>query len=146
MILVINANTNDCKIYHYDKHPAQLKLLKEISHPANKLKNRDLTSDRPGHYQGGESARGSYSPHMEEKENEINNFSREIARELNQRRNENDYKTLIVIAPPHMYGLLVQHLNKHVKNMVTHDIQKDLIHYTERELLDFLKVNTKYHE
>jgi len=146
MILVINTNTNDCKIYHYDKHPAQLTLVKEISHPDNKLKNGDLTSDKEGHYKANQSGRGAYSPRTEAKEVEIINFSKEIADDLNQRRNANELERLILIAPPHMYGLISQHLNKHVMSLVSNHIQKDLIHLKEHELLDFLKKNAQYIE
>ena len=146
MKLVVNTNTNTCLIYHYIKHPAQLTLLKKIDHPENKLKSGDMTSDRPGHYQAGKSARGAYSPHMEEKETHIDNFSREIARELNQERNKKEYNELIVIAPPHMIGLLFQHINKHVKDLVINHIKKDLLHLSDHELLDFLQTHAQYHD
>jgi protein required for attachment to host cells len=146
MKLVANINSNICRIYHYDKHPAQLRLLKEIDHPENKLKSGDITSDRPGHYQSRTSARGAYSPHMEAKEIEIDNFSREITKELNQERIKKEYDELIVIAPPHMIGLLFQHINKHVKNLVINDIKKDLIHLSDHELLIFLQSHTQYHD
>jgi protein required for attachment to host cells len=144
MKLVINTNTNTCRIYHYVKHPAQLTLLKEIKHPENRLKSGEMTSDRPGHYQGGMSARGAYSPHTEAKENAVDNFSREIAEELNKERNNKDYDELIVIAPPHMKGLLLQHINKHVKAMIVNNIEKDLLYMPEHELLSFLRENTQF--
>ena len=79
MILVVTANSNACRIYRYNKHPAQLTLLSEINHPDSKLKTGDLISDRPGHYQaGGTAGRGAYSPHMEAKEVEIDNFSEKL--------------------------------------------------------------------
>lgn len=146
MKLVVNANSNICRIYHYDKKSAQLALLKEISHPENKLKSGDMTSDKQGHYKAGKSARGAYSPHMEAKEIKIDVFSREIARELNQERIKKEYDELIVIAPPHMYGLLFQHINKHVKNLVINKIEKDLLHLSDLELLNFLQTHTQYHD
>jgi protein required for attachment to host cells len=144
MILVVKTNTNDCKMYHYDKHPAQLTLIGEISHPDNKLKSGDLTSDKEGHYKANQSARGAYSPHTEPKEVEVINFSKEIAEDLNQRRNMKEFEQLILIAPPHMYGLITQHLNKHVASLVINHIQKDLMHMKEHELLNFLKENTQF--
>jgi len=144
MILVVNANTNDCRIYHYDMHPTQLILVKEINHPESKLKNGDLISDKEGHYKVGQSSRGAYSPHTEAKEVEVINFSRKIALELNQRRNANEYEKLILITPPHMYGLLSQHLNKHVASLMTNHIQKDLIYMKDHELLSYLQENAKY--
>jgi len=144
MILVVNTNTNDCKIYQYKKNPSELILIKEISHPENKLKISDLTADKEGHYKANGSGRGAYSPHTDAKEIEIINFSREIAQDLNQRRNTKELEHLILIAPPSMYGLLSQHMDKHVKELMSNHFQKDFIHMKNHELLDFLVKNTQY--
>jgi len=142
MKLVINTNTNTCRMYSYNKHPPQLILVKEISHPENKLKNSDITSDRSGHYKARLSGRGAYSPHMEAKEINIDNFSREIASELNKERIKQDYDELIVIANPHMNGLLAKHIDKHVKDLIVNTIEKDLLELHERELLDYLQAHS----
>lgn len=144
MILVVASNSNTCRFYHYSKHPAQLTLIKEIYHPENKLKNGDLASDKSGHYKGDEGGRGSYSPHMDIKDVQIDNFSREVAKILDHERNENEYEKLIIIAPPHISGLLNGHLNKHVKELICNYIHKDLLHLSEQELLHFLQENTKF--
>lgn len=144
MILVLIANSNTCKMYHYIKHPVKLSLLKEINHPENKMHNRDLTSDRPGHYQGGISSRGAYEPHMDTKKTKIDDFTREIATELNSERNKNDYQKLILIAPSQVVGLIFQHLDKHVKDLITNDIQKDIVHLSDKELIEFLRTNANF--
>ncbi|MDR3492119.1 MAG: host attachment protein [Gammaproteobacteria bacterium] len=145
MIWVINTNSNVCHFYEYHKKPSQLKLLKKIVHPENKLKTSEyLTSDRPGHYQTDGSVHGAYSPHTDPKEVSIDSFSREIAKELNHGRTSNSYNNLIIITTPHMDGLIHQHLDKHVNDLVTHNIHKDLMHLTDAQLLDFLDVNTKF--
>jgi protein required for attachment to host cells len=148
MIVVINANSAVCRMYRYDIHPVQLILLKELNHPENKLKNQDLISDKPGHYQAHDIShiRGAYSPHMDAKEIELDNFCREIARELNHVRAENAYEKLIVIAAPHMNGCLFEHLDKHVKELVVNNIKKDLLHLKDQGLLDFLRTHTQYHD
>lgn len=43
-----------------------------------------------------------------------------------------------------MNGLLFQHINNNVKNLVTHNFEKDLLHLADHELLDFLKIHTQY--
>jgi protein required for attachment to host cells len=145
MVWVVVANTNDCKIYHFQKIPAQISFLKEMSEPENKLKaSEHLTTDRPGHYHGGGSARGAFSPHTDPKQNEYDNFARKIAQELNDARNGQQFDELIIVAEPHMHGLIDQHLDKHVKNMVIHDLQKDLVHMNERDLLAYLLKHTRY--
>jgi protein required for attachment to host cells len=147
MIWVINTNSNLCRIYNYHKVPAQLTLLKELKHPEARAKNSAyLTSDKPGKYIAGDSAHGSYSPHTDPKTVEIEKFSREIASELDHARKVNSFEKLIIITPPQMSGLLLNQLDKHVKERVTHKFQKDLLHLSEKELLDYLKENAKYSE
>ena len=146
MILVVNTNSNTCRFYHYDKKPAQLTLAKEISHPENKLKNSELAADKMGHYKGDKGGRGAYSPRMDIKDVQIDNFTREIAKMLDHYRNENGFEKLIVIAPPHIFGLLNGHLNKHVKELICHHIKKDLLQYSDQELLQFLHEHTKFTE
>ncbi len=144
MILVVNANTNECRIYLYDKAAAKLTLIKELHHPDSKLRNGELTADREGHYRAGNHARGAYSPHTDAREVEISNFSREIADDLNHRRHANGFEKLILIVSPSMCGILSQHLDKHVMSLVSNHIQKDLIEMKEHELLNFLQQHTKY--
>src|SRR3990167_4432809 len=145
MIWVVMANTNFCRIYSYDKNHATLSLINEINHPEFRLKTSDtLTTERPWHYHAGESARVAYSPHMDAKEVVIDNFAREIAVKLDEGRKNNAYEKLIIITPPQMNGLLSQHLNKHIKQMVINTIQKDVPHLNEPELIEFLKTHAQY--
>lgn len=145
MIWVIATNSNTCRIYDYQKSPAQITLLKEISHPENKLKDVDLVSDKSGHYKTDKSTRGAYAQHTDPKENLIENFSREIAKELEHGRNKHSYEKLIVIAPPHMTGLLLQHINKHVKDAIVKNVEKDIHHLNnDKDLLEFLHDHAQY--
>lgn len=141
---VVNTDSNTCRIYRYSKNPTQITLIKEIKHPENKLKDIDLTSDKPGHYKSSNAAHGAYSQPSDPKEIKIDAFSREIAKELDHGRTTHAYKNLIVIAPPHMNGLLFQHINKNVKDLVTHNLEKNLLHFADHELLDFLEMHTQY--
>ena len=145
MIWVVTADTNTCRIYSYEKNHSKLSLLKEVDHPELRQKSSDfLTSERPGHYHKGESARGAYSPDTDPKEVEIENFSREITAELDKGRKANSFDKLILIAAPHMHGLLNMHLNKHVKELVINNIQKDLQHLNGHDLVEFLKNHAQY--
>ena len=138
---VVIFDSINCRIYHYHKNPEQLTLFKEINHPENHLKDIDLTSDKPGRYSSGTSGHGTYSQPTDPKEIKVDSFSREIAKELDHHRKINAYDKLIIISPPHMNGLLFQHINKHVKDLVTHNLEKDLLHLTNRELMEYLHKN-----
>ncbi len=141
---VVTTDSNTCRIYHYTKKPTQLTLLKELSHPENKLRDIELTSGKPGHYKTNTATHGAYSQPSDPKEIKADDFSREIAKELDHGRNTNAYKSLIIIAPPHMNGLLCHHINKHVKGLIAHTIEKDLMSMPEHELLAFLGKHTKF--
>lgn len=145
MIWIININSNLCRIYHYQKKPMQLTLMKEIQHPELRMKEEAmLTSDRPGHFHSSTTARGAFEPRTDPKEAEIDHFMRDVSKELTEGRVKNLYDHIIIIAPPHVMGLLTQHLDKHVKELVTNQIQKDLIYLKEHELLEFIKTHAQY--
>lgn len=144
MIWVINSNSNTCRIYNYNKAHAKLDLLKQISHPENRLHNIDLTTDRSGRYKSNGGAHGAYEPAVDSKEVMIDNFMRDIARELNQERNKNSFEKLILIIPAHMNGLLMHHMDKHVKDLVISNIQKDLLHLNDKDLLTVLESTPNY--
>ena len=144
MIWIMNSNSNVCRIYALNKKNAELILVKELQHPENKLKSSDLTSDKPGRYQSSHTARGAYTQPSQPREIKVDNFYREIAKELDQGRCNQSYDELVIIAPPHLNGLLFQHLDKHVKDLIINNIKKDLLHLSDHELIKFLRVHIQY--
>ena len=139
MVWVVTANTNRCRIFNYVKNPNQLTLVKELYHEASTLKDSDLVSDRPGHFKTRGTSRGAFSPHEEPKTVEIEVFARQIAKELDSNRRQNKYDTLILVIPPQMNGLVHQHLDKHVKECVSHNLNKDYSFLKEHEIVETLK-------
>ena len=140
---VVLTNTNSCRIYNYSKKEKMFSLNRTIEHPENKLRDIDLTSDKPGHYATNGGAHGAFSQRSDPKKIKIDDFSREIARVLDHGRNTHIYKYLILIAPPQMHGYLFQHINKHVQELISHNIEKDILHLNEHELLEVLHTCTQ---
>ncbi len=129
------------------KKPSKLILIKELSHPENKLKKSDyFTTDKPGHFSTNGSAHGSYSQRSDPKEVGVDNFAREIAKELDHGRMNRAYEKLILITPPHVNGLLNQHMNDNVRSLISHNIHKELLHLTDLELMEFLREHVKFQE
>ncbi|MDP3561669.1 MAG: host attachment protein [Legionellaceae bacterium] len=131
---IMVANSNDCRIYEYDKNIKKLTLINEISHPENKLKNRDLITDRPGHYSLNATTRGSYEPEMNTHDTAVNKFAKEMALYLNAGRNKHAYDQLILLMPPVMEGLLIKHLKKQIFSYIEQIVQKNLVNLSEHEL------------
>lgn len=142
MTWVIICNTTTCFIYEYQKHT--LHLLKEFHHPENRLKDVELTSDKPGRYQSGQGARSAYEQKTDPKAVKMNEFIREIAKILEKGRNDHEFDNLIFITPPHISGLFSQHLNQHVKDLIRNNIHKDIVHLPKHQLLDFLLEHAEY--
>ena len=135
---VIAANSNHCCIYDYYDKKHQLQLIKEFDHPENKLKDHELLCDRPGHYQTTHTNRGAFSQTCDPAQVNIDNFARELARELNKERLHHEYTELVLIMSPQMEGLLAHHLSKQVSALIRHTIQKNMMHCTEAELQLYL--------
>lgn len=143
MIWIVITNSNACRIFEYQKKEKKISLIKELFHGASKLKGIDLVSDGPGHYKTDGSARGTFSPRETPKENEIEQFSQEIAQVLDHGRTTNQFKDLILVIPPHMNGLIHQHLDHPLKNCIIDNIVKDYTHLKEHEILDTLMGDMK---
>lgn len=141
---IMLANSNDCRIYEYDRHNKHLALVEEISHPENRLKVHDWTSDSPGHYKSGSSNRGSYEPAVSPVDISIDEFAREMAERLDAGRNQREYDDIVLLMSSKMEGLLNKHLNKHTKALIKQIVQKNVVFLSDHELSLYLdKLFTK---
>jgi len=143
MILVVSADSFNCRFYEYRKHPGKLVFLKEFKHPQDNLKTSELTADKLGNYQGYHAGGSAYSPHMEMKEVHSRAFLRKLADELNKEKSLHDMK-LIVVASSQVSGILFKYLNKQVKTAIINHIQKDLLHLSEHELIAYLEEHAQF--
>lgn len=144
MTWLVTANTNTCRIYHFERKGFVLTLLKEFEHPEIKEKRSEhLTTDKPGKYQSNGSKHGAYEAKSDPREVEIDRFTREITDALNQARNANAFESLIVVAAPAMLGRLSKHLDKHVTKLITKEIQKDIIGLSHHELTQYIENEIK---
>ena len=140
---LVIANSTQAFVYDITKNnePGQphFHLLTELSHPESRLKTSELTSDRPGHYQGSGSSRGAYSAHSDPHHNEIQAFAKEIAHYLDSAREKNSYKQLILCAGPHFHGLLNQALSSKTASLIKKHIEKDYVPLSEKKLHEVIE-------
>lgn len=141
---IVIANSNDCRIYQYEKNVKDLELVREITSPENKLKEHDLVADGFGQYQTRGMASGSYEPEFSHLEIYANNFAKEMASLLNCGRLKNLYDSVVLLMPSHMGGMLLKHLNKNVLGFIQTSIKKNLVQLSERELKEYLCKHLKF--
>ncbi len=131
---IMLANSNDCRIYEYDRPHKHLALIEEISHPEHRLKSSEYwTTDAPGHYKSSGSRRGAFSE-VDPVEQSIDEFARDIARHLDKGRNKHAYEDVTIIIPARMEGLLFKHMNKHTKELIKMIVQKNVVFMSDHEL------------
>lgn len=136
-LVVLNSET--CKIYDYHKGQKKLIPIKELHHYQSTLKGRDLITDRPGHYQTYSTARGSYTSNESPQEIEFEKFAIEIANTLDVARKSNQCEQLLIIAPPHMTGLINHHMPPQLKKNIKSSIVKDYVNLNDHDLLEMLE-------
>lgn len=134
-ILVASAS----KAYLHETNNLRTKPLIAIntfSHPESKEKNRNLVTDRPGHYSTNHAAKGAYEKeHPKAHEAEI--FACELAKMLDKAKADNKFDQLIIVALSHFQGILTKHL--HLKNDAVTHIDKNFVDLTKEELTERLQ-------
>ncbi|EDP46114.1 host attachment protein [Rickettsiella grylli] len=141
MIWVIRLNSSLCHVHSYEPKNHTLSLLKNFENPSAKLKESDLVSDRPGHYQTMHSAKGAYEPPTSPHEAELDQFTKNIAHFLKKSLDNHQYTQLILCAAPHAGGILLNHLDKQVTHVLLVNIKKNFVGEDDAVLINYLKEN-----
>jgi protein required for attachment to host cells len=130
---ILVANASQAYLYSTENlHTDELDLVKEFKHPESREKGLKLTSDRPGHYKTDHQSRSAYEKsHPKEDEAEV--FARELAAMLKEGNNNHEYSELLLVAPPHFYGLLNKNIDFSLDKLL--HIGKDYTHLTARDLI-----------
>lgn len=141
MIWVISLNSSLGHLYSYEPKEHTLIRLESLQNPSAKLKDSDLTSDRPGHYQTMHSAKGAYQAPTSPHDVELDRFTKDLADSLKKGLDNHQYKQLIVCAPPHVAGVLLSNLDKQVEKTLLNTIKKNFVESDISVLIDYLKEN-----
>jgi protein required for attachment to host cells len=134
---ILVANAAEARLYSTDKIGEAMECVREFEHPAGRAKGIDLVSDRPT--QGKGAGHGPLGEASEAKAIELEHFAAELAKALEEGRNVNAYRHLVLVAAPHFHGLISKHLTGHTRALVSHNIEKDYSTYSERDLAARLK-------
>lgn len=138
---ILIGNSSRALVYATNKkHPHDsLQYITELTHPESRKKGIELITDRPGSYQTDHSTRGAFVNHVGPKEKEADQFAKIINDYLEEENKKRAFHDLIVISPPHFFGLLEKHFSKHLFNCIKKVIQKDYTSSTEPELRKILQ-------
>jgi protein required for attachment to host cells len=125
---ILVAESSRAKLYSVDGNVAPLSELEDLVHPAGRMHEGDLVSDRAGN-DGGTMGQGRHVMDNKTgaKEYEKIEFARQLAERLETACNCGDFERLVLIAPPGFLGVLRDKLSKKVIDRVYKEIDKNLV-------------------
>jgi protein required for attachment to host cells len=146
-VRIVVADQCEARFYDHVVQNGPLQLVGTLKHPAGRLHDRDLKSDRPGRVfdraYSGRGRRGAVAHHATGSENSPHKqqallFARRIARELRGQRGDRQFDALVLIAAPGFLGVLRSVLPKPLLRRVASQVPKDLVHEETEAVLRHL--------
>ena len=125
---ILVAESSRAKLYSANGNLAPLSELEDLVHPAGRMHQGDLVSDRAGN-DGGSIGQGRHimDDKVSAREYEKLEFARQLAQRLDAGCSSGCFERLVLIAPPAFLGLLRDKLSKQVMERVYKQIDKNLV-------------------
>lgn len=131
---VMVANSTIARFFEVEKD-GSLKEIESFVHPESRLHARDLVSDKTGRsYESATVARHAIEPRTTPKENEEDQFAKQVSEHLHTAHQKGKFKRLYIAASPHFLGLLRQAMPSSITQSLTAEIDKDITHMNPLEV------------
>lgn len=126
-IWILVAHRGGARVFE-NKGPGKgLNLLHDIPHPEGRLKNKDIGSDKPGRsFDSRGQGRHSLSSEQEPTAHLAEQFAKQLSSLLEEGRNQQRYKKLVLVAEPRFLGNLRAVLSAPTAALVSGAVDKDL--------------------
>lgn len=132
---IVVAHRGGARIFAAGQSGKGMDLVTELEHPAGKLKNQDIDSDKQGRaFDRRGAGRHAYTREQEPTEHVAAQFAKQIATVLEDARTARTYERLALVAEPRFLGMLRAALSPSVAALVTATLDKDLGGIEERDL------------
>ncbi|ALQ51550.1 host attachment protein [Nitrosomonas ureae] len=134
-IWVLVANSGNATLFTADSPTTSLTELMNFDNPSARIKQMELSSDRPGRsFDSHGEGRHAMAVEVEPKEQEQIRFAKLIVDRLEHGRLENAFERLVVVAAPTFLGLLRAHFNAPLSSLLSLEIDKDYTALRPEEL------------
>lgn len=112
-----------------------LELLQNLEHPAGKLKNQEIDSDKHGRsFDRRGSGRHAYTTEQDPTTHVAEQFAKQLAGLLEDGRTQQRYSQVVLVAEPRFLGILRASLPAPTASLVKATLDKDLGGIEDREL------------
>ena len=117
------------------------RILRRIENPKGRLSNLELLSDRAGRsFSSSRSGvRHGYEPKVSYHEEMARRFARRLADILDRAILAREYSDLVVMAEPHLLGLLNHYFSKRVRGIIKKEIPREWGQGSDARLQNYLK-------
>ena len=137
---IVVAHRAGARIFLDHGRSAPPELLHTLEHPAGRLQARELGSDRPGRTTASAGpGRHALADETSVREQGAQVFARELATRLAAARNAHECDAIVLVAEPHMLGLLRGALDAHTAALVRASLARDLVHVADRDIGEHLR-------
>ncbi len=126
-IWLVVANHTEARILGRNRN-GRLVDLETFSFPQAQLPERDILTDSPGrNHDSSGLAHHAMEPHTDIRQQQAQQFSRQLAERMEEGRNANIYDKLVLIAPPDFLGALRNALSKSCRKQVMEECPKNIV-------------------
>lgn len=135
---VLVANASSARIFRLENMHTLVELQAFV-HPESRLHEQDLVTSTPGRDSTSVgNRRHAMEPKTSRKDLECTHFAKSLSDHLDSARMKNDFSQLFVIASPSFLGILRQAMSPATLNLVTKEINKDLVHLSTADILEHI--------
>lgn len=138
IVYVVVADQSRARLFIQEGAGKRLRELDELTNPEGRMHEQELSSSRPGRsFDSKGPGRHAMEPKTNAKKHSAIRFAQEICTYLETNRDE--YDKLILIAPPEFLGLLRENLPDALVQLVSQEIDKDVVRKNLKEIQQYLK-------
>lgn len=124
---ILVAHRGGARIFESTGPGKELQLLHELAHPAGKLKNQDIDSDKHGRsFDRRGAGRHAYTAEQDPTAHVAEQFAKRLAALLDEGRAQQRYAQAILVAEPRFLGVLRKSLSAPTSALVKATLDKDL--------------------
>ena len=125
-IWVTVADSSRARIFKADSSSSPLEEIQTLAHPAARLHEGDLTTDRSGRDTNSTSGSHGFGAETEAKDEEAARFASLVCSTLEAAHQKGSFNKLYIVAAPSFLGLLRKYRSNNVKQVVAEELSKNI--------------------
>lgn len=123
---ILVADAARARLFTVERPRGPLQELADFVNPAERLQERELTTDDPGRFTAPGGSRHAVGEARRTKDEYARRFADELAGYLRHARTRDEYRRLYLVADPRFLGTLREQLDEPTQRLVVAAIDKEI--------------------